>query len=89
VSKRHDVVRLRINFPNGQKLERQFDCCDQVKQIFYFVESQELRNANGDIIEEWELMRTFPDVQKYSDPDLTLKEAGITQPMKLFVQEIF
>ncbi|ETO14083.1 hypothetical protein RFI_23285 [Reticulomyxa filosa] len=87
VSKKYNLVKLRINFPNGQTIERLFDCCDQVQQIFCFVESHELRNTNGNIIEEWELIRTFPNAQKYTDPNLTLKEAGITQPIKLFVQE--
>jgi len=84
-----NLVKLRIHLPNSCKVERQFQCDDKVEQIFYFVENQELRNVKGDLIENWELISTFPDVKKYHNPHLTLKEAGITHAMKLIVQEVF
>ncbi|ETO05193.1 UBX domain-containing protein [Reticulomyxa filosa] len=82
------IVKIRINLPDGRNLERQFHCNDKMEQIFYFIESQELKNTQGDIIDKWELIRNFPKIQKFYNPNLTLAESGITHAIKLFVQQV-
>ncbi|ETO08443.1 hypothetical protein RFI_28945 [Reticulomyxa filosa] len=84
-----DSVKVRIHLPNGTKLERQFQHDDAIEQIFYFVESHDLRTAQGDIVEDWELIRTFPHVFKYEKSQLTLRQLGITSSINLFVQQVF
>ncbi|ETO27838.1 hypothetical protein RFI_09295 [Reticulomyxa filosa] len=82
-------VKIRINLPNGKKIERLFQRTDPIEQIFYFVETHELRDANGLFIEHWELIRTLPDLHKYQKSKSTLQQLGITFPVNLFVQQVF
>jgi len=73
------VTQLVIRLTDGSRLQRRFKATDKLQVVFDFVDS-------SNEVDNYELVTNFPR-KVFSDPHVTLKEAGLSPQAALFVQE--
>jgi len=74
------ITQLVIRLTDGSRLQRRFKVTDKLEVVFDFVDS------SSNEIDNYDLVTNFPR-KVFSDPHVTLKEAGLFPQAALFVQE--
>jgi len=74
------ITQLVIRLTDGSRLQRRFKVMDKLQTVFDFVDS------TSNEVESYDLLTNFPR-KVFSDPHMTLQEAGLTPQAALFVQE--
>lgn len=89
-----DVVNVMIRFPDGERLNRRFKVTDDIKYLFYYVDSSTIvKNENNESDEfkilpgNYNLVTQFPRRILSEARDCTLKEIGLNNKFEaLFIE---
>jgi len=74
------VTSLVVRLTDGSRLQRRFRVTDKIQAVLDFVDS------SSNEVDSYDLLSNFPR-KVFSDPHMTLKEAGLVPQAALFVQE--
>jgi len=75
------VTQLVVRLTDGSRVQRRFKNTDKLQVVFDFINSKDIE------IEEYELVTNFPR-KSFSDPNMTLEQAGLYPQASLFVHPL-
>lgn len=81
---KENITKLSIRLPSGQRIVRRFEVTSTIRQLYEFVETQELTPLSIEC--DFVLVKTFPRVI-LQDLDSTLESCRLLPTGSLIVEE--
>lgn len=83
----NECIRIQFRLPDGKSIRRKFHTTDSLVHLSNFIESHELLDVDGNHIDDWEFMLSYPRKTFRKYESLTLIEAGIPDQTVIYVRE--